>query len=197
MDGTVAQLIEKEADIMTLDIRFKRLSDNATLPTKAHSSDSGFDIYAAEDIIVEPGATVVVKTDLSIVLPKGYDAYIKNRSGVSSKTKLRVVSPPIDEGYRGAIGVIIDNIAQPQYYFEDNTIYTESSTTVETLKGEQVVPMSKWFGQRYDLGTYLIRKGDRLAQLTIQPRPDTIAVEITGELEDSDRGENGFGSSGV
>lgn len=182
---------------MTLDIRFKRLSDNATLPTKAHSSDSGFDIYAAEDIIVEPGATVVVKTDLSIVLPKGYDAYIKNRSGVSSKTKLRVVSPPIDEGYRGAIGVIIDNIAQPQYYFEDNTIYTESSTTVETLKGEQVVPMSKWFGQRYDLGTYLIRKGDRLAQLTIQPRPDTIAVEITGELEDSDRGENGFGSSGV
>lgn len=181
-------IIEKEAQNMPLEIGFKRLSDNAILPTKAHSNDSGYDICAAEDVIIPPGHTVVVKTDLSIVLPEGYDAYIKNRSGVSSKTKLRVVSPPIDEGYRGAVGIIIDNIATTSFMNDPKN----DTPYVKLVDGKSL--LTKEWRKEY---TYLIRKGDRLAQLTVQPRPNTVAVEITGELEDSDRGANGFGSSGV
>jgi len=189
MNGQQAQRIEKEAQNMPLEIGFKLLSENATLPTKAYENDSGFDVYAAEDIIVEPGATVVVKTDLSIVLPQGYDAYIKNRSGVSSKTKLRVVSPPIDEGYRGAIGIIVDNISM-----EHITAETVTTPYLRKIDGRVV---DKDGVNYYRRGTYLIHKGDRIAQLTVQPRPNTVAVEITGDLEDSDRGAKGFGSSGV
>lgn len=197
MNGQQAQHIEKTAGAdEVMEIGFKRLSEHAVLPTKAHENDSGYDIYAIEDVIIEPGATVVLKTGLSVMLPEGYDAYIKNRSGVSSKTKLRVVSPPIDEGYRGELGIILDNTAQPQYYIDAGELHKESSMYVETLTGERVVPGGGWLGQQYELGTYLISKGDRIAQLTIQPRPKTVAVEIT-ELGESARGEAGFGSSGV
>ena len=176
MDAT---LIEKEAQNMPLEIGFKRLTDDAILPTKAHASDSGYDIYAAEDVVIAPGETKVIKTCLAVVLPKGHDAYIKNRSGISSKTKLRVVSPPIDEGYRGEIGIIMDNTNAPLVEFQPLTATIDDPKTNITNV------------------TYIIRKGVKIAQLTVQPRPNTVAVEITGELEDSDRGTNGWGSSGV
>lgn len=184
MNEQQAQAIEREADNIPLVIGFKRLSENAVIPTKAHASDSGFDIYAADDILIAPGETVVVPTDIAIVLPKGYEAYIKNRSGVSSKTKLRVISPPIDEGYRGAIGIIVDNITdKSDINGYDPYLLIDGTFEGRTRKGYS--------------GTYLIRKGDRLAQLTVQPRPDTVAVEITDELDSTERGGRGFGSSGV
>jgi len=180
-----ANRIEKEASNLPLEIGFKRLSENSTLPKKAHQNDSGYDIYAAADVIIEPGETKVVPTDLSIVLPEGYDAYIKNRSGVASKTKLRVVSPPIDEGYRGAIGVILDNN------------YRKGINPRKFYYGIDGKAIGKSYEVNVEEGTYLIRKGDRLAQLVVQPRPNTVAVEVFGDLDDTDRGNTGFGDSGV
>lgn len=166
-----------------LEVGFKLLSDNAKLPTKAYPNDSGFDIYAAESRIIEPGHTAVIKTDLAIILPEGYDAYIKNRSGVSSKTKLRVVSPPIDEGYRGAIGIIIDNISTSGNEFRK----------LRDIKGDL---LNEPYPSSRVSTSYLIQKGDKIAQLVVQPRPNTVAVEITGDLDETARGTNGYGSSG-
>lgn len=178
-----------------LKIGFKRLSENAVLPTKAHENDSGFDIYAAADVIIAPGETKVVPTDIAIVLPEGFDAYIKNRSGVASKTKLRVVSPPIDEGYRGTVGIIVDNITTLNYEYDyvDRVVVPQERGYYQLLDGTDE-------RNQFDAiiaGTYKIRKGDRLAQLVVQPRPNTIAVEITGELDETARNGKGFGSSGV
>lgn len=183
------QRIEKEAQNMPLEIGFKRLSDNAILPTKAHATDSGFDLFAAQDVIISPGETVVVPTDIAIQLPKGYEATVRLRSGITSKTKLRVQLGTIDNGYIAGVGVIIDNIYRnghlPRkfYYGVDGKVIGRSYD----IEGLHDVPE----------GTYLIRKGDKIAQLVVQPIPATVAVEITGKLEDSDRGANGFGSSGV
>jgi len=44
--------------------------------------------------------------------------------------------------------------------------------------------------------TYLISKGDRIAQGVIQKLPDVELIEVD-ELSDSERGLCGFGSSGV
>lgn len=44
--------------------------------------------------------------------------------------------------------------------------------------------------------TYHVPKGTKLAQLIIQPLPYFEVVEVD-ELSQSDRGENGFGSTGV
>src|SRR5690554_1663739 len=106
-----AQQIEREANNLPLKIGFKRLSENAVLPTKAHANDSGFDLYASKDVIIEPGKTAVVPTGIAVQLPEGYEAQVRPRSGVTSKTKLRVQLGTIDESYRGDIGIIVDNIA--------------------------------------------------------------------------------------
>src|SRR5699024_5645455 len=90
-------------------VGFKRLSSDAVIPTKAHASDSGFDLYASEDVIIEPGETVIVPTGIAIELPPGYEAQVRPRSGVTAKTKLRVQLGTIDNGYTGEIGVIVDN----------------------------------------------------------------------------------------
>lgn len=146
-----------------LRIGFKRLTDDAIIPTKAHPTDSGYDLYANEDVIIEPGETVIVKTGIAVELPAGYEAQIRPRSGVTAKTKLRVQLGTIDNGYRGELGVIVDNIEnRPNYY-----------------------------------GKHVVRKNDRIAQLVIQRLPETEAVEIDDFSDGSERGEGGFGSTGV
>src|SRR5690625_601254 len=90
-------------------VGFKRLSDAATIPTKAHPTDSGFDLHASADVIIEPGETAVVPTGIAVELPPGYEAQVRPRSGITAKTKLRVQLGTIDNDYRGEIGVIVDN----------------------------------------------------------------------------------------
>src|SRR5699024_9639736 len=156
---------------MTLDkirVGFKRLTDDAIIPTKAHPTDSGFDLYASEDVIIEPGETKIIPTGIAVELPPGYEAQVRPRSGVTAKTKLRVQIGTIDNGYTGEIGVIVDNIATAGFDID---------------------------GVSYPLEE--VRKGDRIAQLVVQALPEVTAVEIDDFTEDSERGEGGFGSSGV
>ena len=49
----------------------------------------------------------------------------------------------------------------------------------------------------YNLGSfvYAFRKGDKIAQLIIQPIADTELVQVDS-LDETERGDNGFGSSG-
>jgi len=196
MNGQQAQQIEKEAQNMPLEIGFKRLSDNAILPTKAHARDSGFDLFAAQDVIIAPGETVVVPTDIAVQLPQGYEGQVRPRSGITSKTKLRVQLGTVDEQYRGNIGIIVDNATLPDFDVTHSSIdgyyaIIEECHEINVLDGVVYVEKPVYNG------TYLIRKGDKIAQLVVQPIPATVAVEITGKLEDTDRGINGWGSSGV
>src|SRR5699024_5003777 len=93
-------------------VGFMRLTDDAILPVKVHPTDSGFDLFANDDVIIEPGGTKVIKTGIAIQLPAGFEAQVRPRSGVTSKTKLRVQLGTIDNGYTGEIGIIVDNIAE-------------------------------------------------------------------------------------
>lgn len=197
----LANDIEREVDAMLNEdkvvIGFKRLSDDAILPTKAHPTDSGYDLYANEDVIIEPGDTAVVKTGIAIELPPGYEAQIRPRSGVTAKTKLRVQLGTIDNGYRGEIGIIVDNIAIPEMQL--STEYTDYTYVVKN-KEWALLTIDGDYGRGeniYPETTYLIRAGDRIAQLVIQRLPETVAVEIDEFSEDSERGAGGFGSSGV
>src|SRR5699024_2229420 len=84
-----------------LQVGCKRLNGAAILPSKAHPTDSGYDLYASEDVIIEPGETAVVPTGIAVQLPEGYEAQVRPRSGVTAKTKLRVQLGTIDNGYTG------------------------------------------------------------------------------------------------
>ncbi|MER2058012.1 MAG: deoxyuridine 5'-triphosphate nucleotidohydrolase [Niallia sp.] len=172
---------------MTIQVGFKKLSEHAIIPTKAHETDSGFDLYAAGDVIVEPGQTVVVKTDIALVLPEGHEAQVRPRSGITSKTKLRVQLGTIDNPYRGNIGITVDNFSQKFLH-------------AETARTKYMRHLDNSIAHNYEgyhlHETYLIRKGDKLAQLIIQALPAIDSVEVF-ELDETDRGINGFGSSGV
>ena len=159
----------------TIKVGFKRLNDSAIIPTKAYPTDSGFDLCASKDVIIGPGETAVVPTGIAVELPPGYEAQVRPRSGITAKTKLRVQLGTIDNEYRGEIGVIVDNIARYGLGVDYYSFYDCDT---------------EW-------GAYKIRKGDRIAQLVIQPIPTVEAYEVDGELKETDRGEGGFGSSGV
>ncbi|WP_367140476.1 dUTP diphosphatase [Staphylococcus capitis] len=91
-------------------LELKLLSENATMPKRANSTDSGLDLYVSETTTIKAGETKAVKTDVAINLPHGYEAQVRPRSGKSLKTKLRVALGTIDQTYHKEIGIITDNI---------------------------------------------------------------------------------------
>jgi len=93
----------------------KRLDNNQDLPLPSYQSDgsSGLDLRAAvvKDVALQPGEIRLIRTGLSISIPKGYEAQIRPRSGLALRYGLGVVNSPgtIDADYRGEIGVIAIN----------------------------------------------------------------------------------------
>lgn len=98
---------------MKLRVKIKRVKD-VELPRYAKPGDSGFDLVAAEDTVIWPGETKVVPTGLSFEIPPGYELQVRPRSGMTRNTKLRVVLGTVDSGYRGEVGVLVDNIEIPK-----------------------------------------------------------------------------------
>lgn len=168
---------------MTNTLQIKLLSDNATKPKRADDESAGYDIYAAETVILEPQQKALVATDLSVNIPKGYVGLLTSRSGVSSKTHLVVETGKIDAGFQGHMKINVKN--------------DEESTGFETNFIKGIDEGWHQLEQEIPSGTYIIQKGDRLAQLVIVPiwTPELETVE---EFEsESARGQNGFGSSGT
>ena len=96
-------------------IQIKQLSESATLPTRAFSTDSGLDLYASEDALVTYTHASVIPTGIAVNIPAGYEGQIRPRSGKSSKTNLRVILGTVDSGYNGEIGVIADTLNKSNY----------------------------------------------------------------------------------
>lgn len=155
-----------------INVKIKRLSETAQLPTKAHDSDAAFDLYAdiedtfkpfgsTEDVKglkILPGQTVKISSGVAMEIPEWYWGAIYARSGLATKQGLRPANcvAVIDAHYRGPIAVPIHN----------------DSNEVQ-----------------------IIHHGDRIAQFMLAPVIETSFEEVS-ELSDSDRGEGGFGSSG-
>jgi len=163
-------------------IQVKLLSENAKTPTRGHYNDSGLDLYASEDVLIEPGKRAIVPTDVAIVLDDGYEAQVRPRSGVSSKTDLTVILGTVDAGYRGNIGVIVHNTAYTNKKLVDSVNNVDGTMSL--------VP------KNCIEGSYLIRKGDKIAQMVVVPI-SLPEVELVDEFkEESSRGDSAFGSTG-
>lgn len=91
-------------------LQIKLLSDNATKPKRANPSDSGLDLFVSETVNIPPHTTKLVKTDVAIKLPYGFEGQVRPRSGKSLKTKIRVALGTIDSTYHKEVGIITDNI---------------------------------------------------------------------------------------
>ena len=141
-------------------IKIKKLNDNATIPTRSHSTDAGLDLYASESEWVDEGT--LISTGIAVDIPPGFEGTIRPRSGLTSRTGLRVQLGTVDSGYTGELKVIADYIPND-------------------VDGDQ---------------TYTVYAGDKIAQLVLSPI-ETPVVEVVDEFDsESERGENGFGSTG-
>lgn len=145
-----------------MEVKIKKLVENAVVPQYAHDTDAGLDLTAVSAERDEY-SNIVYHTGLAIEIPDGYAGFLFPRSSVS-KYDLSLCNcvGVIDSAYRGEI-ILKFNLMNWVKDVEDIHIYGA---------------------------------GDRVAQLIILPYPKIKLVE-TNELSDSDRGEGGFGSTGV
>lgn len=88
-----------------VEMKVLPLFEDVILPKYGHIMDSGADIFSYEDIVILPQSTEKVSTGLKIIVPGGYEVEIRPRSGLSTKTALRIPNSPatIDAGYRGEL----------------------------------------------------------------------------------------------
>ena len=142
-----------------MTLRFKRIHPDAVLPSYAHPSDAGMDVRSVEDLTIAPGGRSLVRTGLVMLLPPGYEAQVRPRSGLALKSGVTVLNTPgtIDSGYRGEVGVILANFGEADFQ---------------------------------------VKKGDKIAQVVIAPVTQPEIAETT-EIDETDRGAGGFGSTGV
>lgn len=96
---------------MNYILKVKRLNDTAQLPVYAHPGDAGLDLFSAIETVLEPSASALIPTGISIELPPSTEAQVRPRSGLALKHQVTVLNTPgtVDEGYRGEIGVILIN----------------------------------------------------------------------------------------
>lgn len=93
------------------ELRFIRLSEAATLPTRAHENDAGLDLYAADEARLGPGERASVGTGLAVAIPAGLAGLVLPRSGLALRHGISLVNAPglIDPGYRGELRVLLLN----------------------------------------------------------------------------------------
>lgn len=97
-------------------VHVQLLREGAKLPTYANAGDRGADIYACEDVEIAPNSFgTIVKTGIAVAIPDGWALAIRPRSGMSSKTCVRVTLGTIDSGYKDEVGVIVDNFYSSPY----------------------------------------------------------------------------------
>ncbi|PHK51007.1 dUTP diphosphatase [Staphylococcus edaphicus] len=176
---------------MNNTLQIKLLSDNATKPKRADDESAGYDIYAAETVVLEPQEKTLVATDLAVNIPKGYVGLLTSRSGVSSKTHLVVETGKIDAGFQGHMKI---NVKNDNQNFNNYDILSEVYTAFN-INGEEIELNDEEVLVPY--GTYKINKGDRLAQLVIVPIWTPELEPVKEFSNETARGEKGFGSSGT
>ena len=104
-----------------MQVKFKKLSPQAIVPTYAHNGDACFDIYALGDmekpVDIAPDRAAVIPTGISFEVPMGYVMLIFSRSGHGFKNGVRLGNcvGVIDAGYRGEIQVALQNDGKARF----------------------------------------------------------------------------------
>ena len=142
-----------------MTLRYRRVHPDAVLPSYAHPSDAGMDVRSVDELTLAPGQRALVHTGLVMLLPPGYEAQVRPRSGLALKSGVTVLNTPgtIDSGYRGEVGVILANFGEADFQ---------------------------------------VKTGDKIAQIVVAPVTQPEIVE-TEDADETDRGADGFGSTGV
>lgn len=143
-------------------LKYEVMSDDVIEPSYNYPSDSGFDLYSTEEIVLTPFGRALVPTGLKFDIPDGSEIQVRPKSGLAIKQGITVLNTPgtVDSGYNGEVQVIVFN-TNPE--------------------------------------PFTIQKGMKIAQAVLCPVVNGNWVELikVDSIEDKDRGDNGFGSTGL
>jgi len=115
--------VEEEENVSTVTrmevvkptLRFAKLSEHAKAPTRGSSVAAGYDLYAAEEMVIEPGKRACVKTDIQIEVPDGTYGRVAPRSGLAAKHGIDVGAGVVDKDYRGNVMVLLFNFGDAAF----------------------------------------------------------------------------------
>ena len=175
LEKRIARLESQKAESVALtsleevspEIKVKKLDKNAKLPARAHDTDAGLDIFALEDFEIDPLERKRVKTGIAMAIPDGYDGEIEEKSGIAAKKGIIRLGGVVDSSYRGEVLI---NLYNPESYYMDGS--------------KQIINQTAKF-----------KAGDKIAQIVLKKILLGNVVEVD-ELEDTERGEMGHGSTG-
>lgn len=172
-------------------LKVKKVHPDATLPTVAHpGEDLGYDLYAVENVRLQPNTPTRVHT--------GIIAYEEKTLGVLVELPVKTAENTIIDN------IILSELTQGESLRQQRfglILKDRSSMAAKGITLSAGVIDSGYRGELFVVLTsargdvYTVQKGDKIAQAIPVP-VDTDGVEEVEELEDSARGEKGFGSSG-
>ena len=143
------------------------LAPGATLPKYATPGAAALDLYALDNVTMGVDTPTLIDTGVTVAIPLGFYGQIQGRSGLAFKENVSVHPGVIDSDYRGRVKVLM----------------TKHSTQSGVIQIEDTTPFE-------------IKKGDRIAQMLILPVAK-VELEQVETLDTTERGEGGFGSTGV
>jgi dUTP pyrophosphatase len=164
-----------------VQLRVRRLLERAILPSRHNPRDAGLDLYATDDVIVRPGEVLKVPTGIAIQpesIPGGPEALVSlvwDKSGRAAMG-LKTMGGVIDEPYTGELLVVVTNLNHGPIF--------------DALAQGNTPEVSR----AMDEATIRIPYGKAIAQLLIQSVRLADPIEVA-ELDATDRGDRGFGSS--
>lgn len=155
-----------------MEVKIKKLHPNAVIPKYESAGAAGMDLTATSKHYDENGC-VVYGTGLAFEIPENHVGLLFPRSSNAKKDLLLSNSVGvIDSDYRGEV----------IFKFKPSIYYSVDGTPELTE-----VPL-------HHLNNYEV--GDRIGQIIIMPYPKIEFIEVE-ELDKTERGNGGFGSSGV
>ena len=156
-----------------MNIQIKKLHTDAVIPTKANCSDAGYDLTAIDDGIVDASGFIQYRTGLAVCADIGYHLEVFPRSSITKyDLSLANTIGLIDNGYRGEILLRFKIASRAAKSPMSNTIYTSQDGELRVYK-----------------------KGDKIGQIVVKKTEDAI-FNLVDDLNESDRGSGGFGSTG-
>lgn len=103
-----------------MEIKLKRMHDDAKMPEFAHSSDVGMDVFSRLDYVLKPGERYNFLLGFALEFPEGYAGIMKDRSSMARKYGIHVMGGVYDPGFRGEYNVELINLGKEDQHIEKN-----------------------------------------------------------------------------
>lgn len=153
-------------------VKFQKVNEDSRIPEYSRLGDAAMDCYADKDVTI-PGFTLeaglgraLVPLGFKVALPWGWEAQVRPRSGLALKEGITILNTP---------GTIDEN-------YRGEVGATVLNTTTKPFE---------------------VKKGDRICQMVVSPLTPNgncvsfiVMPNVVTELDETNRGEGGFGSSG-